>query len=296
MSLPLAVESGIEYKETMAPSLQEIDRLMQLMHGVYSRIVPIEAEWNIRYSEGDLRPRIEHYHDAVRALTQSMEQPRVPQKRLGVEYLAYDLAQLRGIPSRPVGPLSQATQRAPGSAVAVMGSVSGSGATPSRELRQELAEYYRTYTVYFAALFAEKADRDFRTRTGEVDEAVSDIGLAEDLIAKVAAGTMSANAARAELDRIEHDELREQMMKLLQQQIGKKEHQAINGKLGELEKRFNDEKKKVAQAHMNYATGQLAVYEESKDMVKALANKGLNLAGKFVAGAVQQSAGQSRGR
>ena len=43
--------------------------IIELMTGKYAQILPIEQEWGIRLHEGDMRPRIEHFHDAVRALT-----------------------------------------------------------------------------------------------------------------------------------------------------------------------------------------------------------------------------------
>ena len=67
--------------------------------------------------------------------------------------------------------------------------------------------------------------------------------------------------------------------------------------LGQIEHGLNKEKKQVEQSHLSYATGQLAVYEESKDTVKRLASQGLNLAGKFLDNAMQAAGkGQGRGR
>ncbi|MFO0109587.1 MAG: hypothetical protein ACK52W_03515, partial [Alphaproteobacteria bacterium] len=86
----------------MARPEREQDAILTLMQGKYEHILPIEAEWGIRFEEGDMRPRIEHFHDAVRALTSGAD---IFDKasRLSVEHLAYDLSQLRQIQSRPVG-------------------------------------------------------------------------------------------------------------------------------------------------------------------------------------------------
>ena len=63
----------------------------------------------------------------------------------------------------------------------------------------------------------------------------------------------------------------------------------------QIEKGLNAEQKKLEQSHMSYATGQLAIYEESKETIKRLGQQGLNLAGKFVEQAMS-AAGKGHGR
>ena len=52
-------------------------------------------------------------------------------------------------------------------------------------------------------------------------------------------------------------------------------------------------------AHMTYATGQLAIYENSRDTIKKMAVKGFNIVGDFVADAGEEEVGtrhDGRGR
>ena len=78
----------------MALDSKEQSAIIELMHGKYQLLLPIESEWGIRLHEGDMRPRIEHFHDAVRAYTSSSADVYAKKSRLSVEHLAYDLAQI----------------------------------------------------------------------------------------------------------------------------------------------------------------------------------------------------------
>ncbi len=52
----------------------------------------------------------------------------------------------------------------------------------------------------------------------------------------------------------------------------------------------------IDKAHGDYSMAQLGLYEVGKDVVKELAARGFNLAGKFVQEAMTQTANQGRGR
>jgi hypothetical protein len=65
--------------------------IVELMSGKYAQILTIETEWHIRLHEGDMRPRVEHFHDAVRALTSGSASIYEKNSRLSVEHLAYDI-------------------------------------------------------------------------------------------------------------------------------------------------------------------------------------------------------------
>lgn len=280
----------------MVTGQQEQEAILNLMHGKYERILVLEAEWGIRFAEGDMRPRIEHFHDAVRAFT-SGEDIYGKHSRLSVEYLAYDLALLRQIQDRPVGSINRATEKSTGNAL--MRLVAGAAPTsklPPQGVRSELTQHYKDYTVFFAAIFAPIADRNFKSRQEQGDQQIADVGLVEDILEQLANGQMDVGTAQAELNHVEMDDLRERIQMLLaSKKLTAKEKQDALAMLGQVEKGLKDEQKRMDDAHTSYVTGQLAVYEDAKDVVKKLASAGLNLAGKFLQNAIQQS-GHGRGR
>lgn len=283
----------------MAIGSPEQGAIIELMTGKYTALAAIEADWNIRLAEGDMRPRIEHFHDAVRALTSGSADIYEKHNRLSVEALAYDLALLRGIPDRPVGAVNRTTDKATGSALVKMGQA---GATtpklPPAGVRAEIAQHYRDYTVFFAALFAPVADKNYHARVDAVDAAVADVGLIEQVMEQLVSGKISAAQAVQELNHVERDDLRERLQAMLAKKgLSAKEKQEAKAMMGAIEQGLSKEKKSIEQAHLSYATGQLAVYEEARDVVKRLAGAGLNLAGKFLESAVnaaQQGRGQGR--
>jgi hypothetical protein len=97
---------------------------------------------------------------------------------------------------------------------------------------------------------------------------------------------------------VERDDLRERLQAMLSRKgLSAKEKQEARALLGSIERGLAKEKKDLDAAHMNYRTGQLAIYEDTKDLVKQLAAQGLNLAGKFVDSAMQAAGkGQGKGR
>ena len=272
--------------------------LIPIMNGQMEQIAAIEQQWGIRFAEGDHRPRIEHFHDAVRALTSGTQDPYGKHSRLSVEHLAYDLGQLRQIQSNPIGGYSRAKELSPGADVAVtndINSLKPSG--PNRQVRSELAQYYKDYTVLFVALFAEIADINFQARGEEVDNMIADIALVEEIVTKLANGAMSPAEANIKCDQIESENLRNKILQLINHSdVRQAEVDKVMLELKMVEDKLNAEKQIVDQAHLNYVTGQLAVYEEAKDTVKRLAAQGMNIAGQHVEAAMQQAAGRGQGR
>lgn len=283
----------------MAIGSAEQGAIIELMSGKYQQLAAIEGEWGIRLSEGDMRPRIEHFHDAVRALTSGSDDIYARNSRLSVENLAYDLALLRAIPDRPTGYINRTTEKSFSTALVRTDQVgAGVPKMPPQGVRAEITQLYRDYTVFFAALFAEVADRNFKSRVDAVDATVADIGLIEQILEQLASGKMTNNQAMSEMNHVERDDLRERIQQMLaRKSLSAKEKQEARAMLGQIEQGLNKEKKQVEQSHLNYATGQLAVYEDAKDTVKRLAAQGLNLAGKFLDNAMQAAGrGQGRGR
>lgn len=271
--------------------------IIELMNGKYHTILAIESEWSIRLAEGDMRPRVEHFHDAVRALTSGAASMYEKHSRLSVEQLAYDLSLLRQVQDRPVGTINRATEKSFSTAL-VKKNEAGAGFAklPPQGLRTELVNLYRDYTVFFAALFAEVAERNFQSRVDYIDASVADIGLIEQVLEQLAAGTMTSQQALQEMMHVERDDLRERIQQLLaSKKLSAREKQEALALLGEVEKGLEKEKKSIEQSHLTYTTGQLAVYEDAKNTVKRLASQGLNLAGKFLDNAMRQAQGKGRG-
>ncbi len=271
--------------------------LIPIMTGQYQRLSEIETEWGIRLHEGDQRPRIEYFHDAVRALTSGEADPYGKHSRLSVEHLAYDISQLRMAQSQPAGHINRATQGSPHAQMVTTGGPAQSRARgPDRGLRAEISQLYKDYTVLFAALFAEIADMNFQSRVEEVDAAIEDMALAEETLKQLAEGHISQQQAQAVMEQLENDELRERIQLAIQSRtIRMYEAEQLIAGLRSSEVQIENEKMVIEKAHLNYVTSQLAVYEESKDTVKRLAAQGMNLAGKFVESAIAQSAGRGAG-
>lgn len=278
----------------MKPS-QGQQAVMALMGEQYALIRAIEAEWGIRFREADVRPRIEHFHDAVRALSAHDAKAFGKGGRLSVEYLAYDLAQLRAIPKKPVGHINNATQPREAKAVTVQGDIAAPR-LPDQRTRSELVKLYQQYTVFYAALFATQAEEDFQVRSEQAEQQMDDMAQVQAVLQKLLKGQMTTRDAEMALMHVERDDVRERMSAMLRKGAPSPADmtQAV-GMIGTIRQGLAAEKKSVADAHLSYATGQLAVYEESRDLVKRMAGQGLNLAGKFLAQAAQQ-AGMGRGR
>ncbi len=268
--------------------------VLPVIDGIYQNICRMEAEFQILGLEGDFRPRIEYYHDAVRALT-SGESSTSKHSRLSVERLAYDVSMLRTIISKPLH-----AGRGNGHLSANNDLVTNENATnfceTSSEVRSELSRLYKDYTVLFVALLAEKADYNSQIRTEEADVIIADCFMLQEMLQKFDAGKIDRTALIAAADALEHDELRRTIKTILQQpKLEKIALTQVQGKLQTTKESLRQEIKTINHAGLNFATGRLAVYEDAKETVKRLANEGLNVAGKFVEGAMQQSTGRGRG-
>ena len=271
--------------------------LIPIMNSQYERIAAIEAEAGIRFREGDMRPRIEYFHDAVRALTSGEASPYAPTGRLSVEHLAWDVAQLRQIPGNPLGKLHKGAEKVAGAELMTQEDAAFrmAGASP-RAIRAELAQLYKDYTVLFVALFAEVADMNFKSRKEEMDFAVGDVAQVKNVLNQLAKGQINVQQAQLLLEQVEEHHLREEVQQIVSQNQLHLHGGALMQRLGQLDAKLGAAGQAIDKAHLSYVTSQLAVYEESKDIVKRLAAQGMNLAGKFVENAMQQSAGKGRDR
>ncbi len=280
----------------MKPSPQEQATLIQLLDRIYEQIRGIEAAYLIFGQEGDYRPRIEYYHDAIRALMSGEDRGLTKNSRLSAERLAYDVAMLRHIQAKPMTAGRGQQHFSASTAVARPGETSAPP-EPDREERALLKQRYKDYTVLFVALLAEKADRNAQTRIEEANVVVSDCAMLKNLLDKLRKGQIGLAEVQAAVEHLEHDELRKALRALLSMgRLKPEEIGQASGKVQEAGKAADDEIKRIDQAMMHFATAQLAVYEEAKDTVKSLASQGMNIAGKFVENAMRQAQGQGRGR
>ena len=101
----------------------------------------------------------------------------------------------------------------------------------------------------------------------------------------------SASQLAAAAQHLEEDELRQLLATFIQQQKHNKKEDVK--KLMQFLKTHASAKDTliaaIDAAHKEYALAQLAVYEESKDLLKKMAAQGMNLVGKFVADAMAKT-------
>jgi hypothetical protein len=270
-------------------------RLIQLMDTQYQRIRDIEERFSILGLEGDYRPRIEYYQDAVRALMSGEDNGLDRSSRLSAERIAWDLSMLRHIQAKPVIGGRGQQHLSPHSEVAKSGK---HDRRPSvdRESREALKKQYKDYTVLYVALLAEKADRNATNRIEEMNVLVEDCEMLKSMMEQLSRGEITIGQLIQMLDQIEHDELREALQQMLAARgIGQDEMGAALDKVEHTSKAADKEIKRIDDAMLSLSASQLAVYEASKDMVKGLAGQGLNIAGKHVENAMSQGAGKGRG-
>ncbi len=157
----------------MKLSASEQKTIVGLLTRIYHDLLAVETEFQLLAGEGDFRPRIEHFHDAVRAFTSGEHDS----KRLAVEWLAYDLSCLRYLQSHPLASfkphgetLSPGTQL-----VEIKPALVPKAKKPGRDTKERIRELYQHYAVLFAGLLKPFADRDWRDRVEELGQDIEEI-------------------------------------------------------------------------------------------------------------------------
>lgn len=270
------------------------EAVVRLLTEQYQRIRPIEEEWGIRLREDDLRPRIEHFHDAVRALLAGGGDPYIKGGRLSVEYLAYDLAQLRVIQEKPIGRINRMTQKSVSGELVPLGV--GGRTSPDSKVRMELSALYVFYTLLYSALFARTAEDGFQVRSEQAETQADDLARIEQILKALVKGQITAREAEEEFMHVDRDDLREAMQGMVRKgKLSPADMMKAQGMVSTIRQGLAANKKSAEQAHLSYVTAQLAVFEASQDAVKTMARQGLNLAGQFLEAATR-GAGQGRRR
>ena len=272
------------------------ESIVALLTRIYMDIAEIEQEFNLIVGEGDFRPRIEYFHDAIRAFSAQEAASREAGGRLAVELLAYDLSCLRYVQSVPLGTFKpQGGAFSPSTDMLRAGGVGQELASlprrPDRATRERLVELYKNYAVMFAALLKPFADADYQDRVDELNQDVQEINAIIAEIEKLSQGKGSVNTAAAIANQVENADLHRLLIAFLQEKRFKSpsDTEKLNGALKQENKKKDKQIKIIEDAHMNYALGQLGVYEESKDLLKKMAGQGVNLVGKFVEASIAET-------
>lgn len=273
---------------------QHHQAVMTVLSRLYDEIRALEGARGIQVSAQDYRPRIEHFHDAVRAFSAHPNAAYEKNGRLSVERLAHDLAWLRQIEAAPIPRGTSANTRLSPSTDLVRAEDAHPLLGGDRELKGKLSELYKTYAVMFAALLADAADKNYYARTDEQNTAVEELAEVETLLKQAQKGQDVRADMEHILPNITDPELKK---KLMQATASKGQRDAVSAAIAATRaamKACDGVIAGIDKAHFHFATGQLAIYEHAKDTVKKLAGQGMNLAGQFVANAVA-GAGQGMG-
>lgn len=167
---------GYRYNGAMTQLTSQQKQLISLLTVPYEDLRTLETALMLTVGKGDMRVRVEYFHDAVRALT-SGSHLHAKEGRLSIEQLAYDLAAIRYLQAKPLSAMDgKHMHHSPSTTVASRTSKALSAErTPTREDKQQLAEMYLRYGLLFAALFKPFADRNTRDRIEEMDELVAEL-------------------------------------------------------------------------------------------------------------------------
>jgi hypothetical protein len=266
------------------------DALLTLLNRAYEPIVAIEQAMSIVVSDSDFRPRIEHFHDAVRAFA-SGAPLHLAGTRLSIEKLAMDAQRLKAIQEAPLHP--SVTKRGTSASQALVPTGPTGGMHPS-QARSELTTHYKTYGVLFVALLADAADKNFQARQESLNGQVEEIGVLEQEVKSQPAAVVDLNnliAAHVWDPDLKHFLQARMTKQNVARKAGVNKKEALTF-LKAAGKAIDASILAIDAAHMAFGSVQLVFYEQSKDVVKNMAMQGLNVAGKFL----QEALGAAMGR
>lgn len=278
----------------MKLSSKEQDALIGMLTRIYTDLFEIETQYRLMAGENDFRPRIEHFHDAVRAYSSQEAEHVQPGGRLSIELLAYDLSCLRYLQSMPLASFKPhgGVFSAASSPVAVGDKdLLVKAGRPSRQTRERICELYQHYAVLFAALLKPLADRDYLDRVDDLNLDVKDLHQLNSQLEGLLSGKGSVEKVMEAIAHLEEEGLRYELAQFMQGQKYKKKDN-IAMLMAFLKEHVGRKDKEIASidaAHMNYVLAQLGIFESSKDVLKQMATQGMNLVGKFVENAMAES-------
>lgn len=262
---------------------KDSEAIIALLNRIYTELVEIEQRYKLFAGCGDMRPRIDFFHDAVRVFTAG----DINDKRLNVELLSYDLRCLRYIQQMPLSPFREGgeTFSSTNEVMTTQGDLMATDSRPDRKIKSQISDLYQNYAVMFSALLKPAADHDYKERIDELNNEVHDIQTITQQFENKAINTTTVARLAQQL---EQAELRIILVKFLQEDKHKNKDDVkkLVGHLKNLIKQKDKVIKDIENAHFRFASAQLAVFEESKDMLKKLATQGMNIVGKFVENSV----------
>ncbi len=275
----------------MPPRSSNKDALIPLLNELYQRIYDAEAAIGLFVGSNDHRPRIERFHDAIRAYTSGVS-PYTAHSRLALEQLAWDISMLRTIQANPLQPMPNSHKQSAGTQVAVrtpnaVGDV-GNPHAHARELKSQLAQDYKNYAVMFTAILAETADMNHASRMDEKDAIVEQMATMR--------GKLSGKLTDLQKlagSTIYDPEILANVQSLLPKEILTTDK--ATAALNQAMHRIDGQQKNLDATHVTWLSGQLAMYEQGKEVVQQLMQKGMNIAGKFLEEAMGRG-GQGQGR
>ncbi len=278
----------------MKLSPTEQDALIALLTRIYTDLHEIETQYHLLAGENDFRPRIEHFHDAVRAFSSQDVSHQEPGGRLSIEMLSYDLSCLRFLQTMPLASFKpHGAMYSPGTEVVSVGEkdLTVKAGRPSRQTRERICELYQNYAVLFAAMLKPMADRDYLDRVDDLDQDVKDLHALISELKAMEAGKGSVEKVLAAIQHLEEEGLRHELMAFMQGEKHKKKDN-ITKLMAFLKEHIAQKDKESAgidAAHMNYVMAQLGIFEGARDLLKKMASQGMNLVGKFVENAMAES-------
>ncbi len=253
--------------------------IISLLGNIYLDIVEIEQRYKLFAGCGDIRPRIDFFHDAVRAFTAG----DIDDKRLNVELLSYDLRCLRYIQQMPLSPFREGgeTLSPAQDIMTTQGDLMAADSRPDRKIKSQISDLYQNYAVLFAALLKPAADHDYKERIDELNNEVHDI---QTIIQQFENKNIDTTTLARLAQQLEQAELRIILIKFMQEgkHKNKDDIKKLLGHLKNIIKQKDKAIKTIEDAHLRFASSQLLVFEEAKDMLKKFAVQGMNLVGKFV--------------
>lgn len=277
----------------MKLSAAQQEPIIALLTRIYTEIRDIEEQYQLLAGGHDFRPRIEHFHDAIRAVSSQDPRHRETGGRLSIELLAYDLSCLRYLQSMPLSSFKPHGEvLSPGTDIVKLDkSLAIKPKRPDRQMRERVSELYQHYAVLFAALLKSYADSDFNERVEDLNQDVEEMHTVLQQMEALAAKKGSEARLTAAVAHLEEDGLRQALLQFIHKQKYKKPEELK--KLAKLLKEHCSRKDKeiaaIESAHLNYVLAQLGIFEGSKDMLKKMAAQGMNLVGKFVEASIAQS-------
>lgn len=279
---------------------KEQQQLLEMLRSSYQEIYALEEVLNLRVSQKDSRVRIDYFFDAPRALTDDELPLNWRQRRLSVEWLAYDAVAIRYLEHHPSAALTPNDQHysADNRLIVVDAALPSKGKHATRDQKNALKKGYLHFGVLFVALFKPFADRDHRDKKEEMEEQLSALAHIENAVEKLALGEISIDHVRDLVKRIDDQSLKAKLDALLAD-TRYQDPQTMKAALTTIRYALDAEDKdykEMEDAHLEFLTAQLGLYEQGKDMVKKLAGQGLNVAGQHFEQAMSQSTDLGIGR